>query len=121
MNLILDLHQQARIAQAQTKAEHAQDRAKRLEMEVHDLRRRADALTIACQALWELLRSRLGIDDQTALNKMQEIDLRDGTQDGRISTRTLTCPACSRINNSRRQNCVYCGTRLPTGNLFEKS
>jgi hypothetical protein len=120
MDLIIDAYQQGRIAEAQMTAAQAADRAKRLESEVDDLRRRADALTIACQALWEIVRERLGVDDQTILRKMQEVDLRDGQADGKIATRPVTCPRCSRNSNSKRRACVYCGAPLPTGNLFEK-
>ena len=121
MDLIFDAYQSGQIAEAQVTAAQAKDRAKQLQDEVNDLQRRADALTIASQALWELVRERLGVGDQTILRKMQEIDLRDGQADGKIGARPVTCPRCSRNSNSRRRACVYCGTPLPTGNLFEKT
>lgn len=121
MNLIFDAYQSGQIAEAQVTAAQAQDRAKQLQGEVDDLRRRADAQTIACQALWEIVRGRLGIDDQIILQKMQEIDLRDGQADGKIATRPVTCSRCSRNSNSKRRACVYCGAPLPVGNLFEKT
>jgi hypothetical protein len=120
MDLIIDVYQQGQIAEAQNKAAQASDRAKQLEREVDDLKRRADALTIASQALWEILRDRLGVDDQTVLRKMQEIDLRDGQADGKISPRPITCPRCARNSNSKRRYCLYCGAALPAGHLFEK-
>jgi hypothetical protein len=121
MDLIFDAYQSGQIAEAQVTAAQASDKAKQLQSEVDDLRRRADALTIACQALWEIVRPRLALDEQTVVRKMQEIDLRDGQADGKISTRPVTCPRCSRNSNSKRRACVYCGAPLPTGNLFEKS
>ena len=120
MDLLIDLYQQGRIAQAQSKAESAVDRTKRLQEEVADLKRKADALTIACQSLWEIVRTRLSLDEQMMLAKMQEIDLRDGKLDGKIATKRISCPSCSRPNNTKRQSCLYCGTRLSGGHLFEK-
>ena len=116
MDLIIDLYQQGKIAQAQSKAEQAVDRSKRLEDEVDDLKRKSDALTIACQSLWEIVRARLTLDEQMMLAKMQEIDLRDG----KIATKKVTCPNCSRPNNTKRHCCLYCGKRLSGGHLFEK-
>jgi hypothetical protein len=121
MDLIIDVYQQGQIAEANAKAAQASDRAKQLERDVDDLKRRADALTIANQALWEILRARLALDDQTVLRKMQEIDLRDGQGDGKISPRPVVCPRCSRNSNSKRRACLYCGASLPAGNFFEKS
>ena len=120
MDLIIDLYQQGKIAQAQSKAEQAVDRSKRLQDEVDDLKRKADALTIACQSLWEIVRTRLSLDEQVILAKMQEIDLRDGKLDGKIATKIITCPSCSRPNNTKRHCCLYCGKRLSGGHLFEK-
>jgi hypothetical protein len=120
MDLIIDAYQQGQIAEAQVSAAQASDRAKRLQAEVDDLKRRADALTIANQALWEILRARLGIEDKTVLLKMQEIDLRDGLADGKISPRPVACPRCARNSNSKRRACLYCGAALPAGHLFEK-
>ena len=120
MDLIIDVYQQGQIAEAQSKAAQASDRAKQLERELDDLKRRTDALTIASQALWEILRARLCVDDQTVLQKMQEIDLRDGQADGKISSRPVACLRCKRNSNSKRRACLYCGAPLPAGNLFEK-
>jgi hypothetical protein len=120
MDLIIDVYQQGQIAEAQAKAANASERAKQLEREIDDLKRRADALTIANQALWEILRVKLGLDDQIVVRKMQEIDLRDGEADGKISPRPVTCPRCSRNSNSKRRACLYCGAALPAGHLFEK-
>ncbi len=121
MDLLFDIYQQGKIAEAKETAAQASDKVKQLQGDVDDLRRRADALTIACQALWEIVRGRLAVDDQTILQKMQEVDLRDGQADGKIATRPVTCPRCSRNSNSKRRACVYCGAPLPTGNLFEKT
>ena len=120
MDLIIDLYQQGKIVQAQTKAEHAMDRTKRLSAEVDDLKRKADALTIACQSLWEIVRTRMSLDEPLILAKMQEIDLRDGKLDGKIATQKTVCSSCARANNTKRHSCLYCGRRLSGGHLFEK-
>lgn len=119
MDMLIDLYQQQRIGEAQRKAEAATDTTKRLAWQVEDLQRKTDALTIACQALWELLRSTTGLTDAMVLQKMEEIDLRDGRKDGKISPRTRTCPQCRRKSNAGRAHCLYCGSDLSKENLFE--
>ena len=120
MELLIDLYQQGKITEARNQAEHAVDRTKRLQDEVDDLKRKADALTIACQSLWEIVRTRLTLDEEMMLAKMQEIDLRDGKLDGKIATKKITCPSCARPNNTKRHSCLYCGRRLSGGHVFEK-
>ena len=75
-----------------------------------------DKLTLACQAMWELLRERHDdLTDQMLLDKMREIDLRDGVADGRITTGSVTCPSCDRMTSARTGKCQYCGAALPKG------
>ena len=98
------------------------DRSRALEARVDALERRNETLSLACQALWELLCESGGMNDETLFRKMQEVDLRDGTADGKITPRPITCPACRRNSRSGRMTCVYCGASLPgQGNPFEIS
>ena len=71
----------------------------------HQVRR----LTLLNQALWELLQSRLQLDDEDLRRVVQEIDLRDGVADGCVTEVPLKCPTCGRISNSRHWKCLYCG------------
>lgn len=120
LDFILDLYQQNRLSSAATEAKLARDEAQdarldasRLRVQVADLQRKADALTIACQALWEIVRDGLGASEQQLLDKMQEIDLRDGQEDGRTTNSLQNCPHCTRGSNANRRNCLYCGNPLP--------
>ena len=70
-------------------------------------------LTLACTAMWTLLRQRFGVTDQELLEAIQEVDLRDGVLDGQYKPPALTCPACGRRNNRRRRTCMYCEAALP--------
>lgn len=121
MNILFDIYQHFNIKSAQSAAETAQLTAERLSKEVEDLRARCDTLALACQALWEIVRSTTGLNDEAILSKMQEIDLRDGVLDGKITPRMTMCSSCGRANNTRRNACVYCGTQLPSGQVFDKA
>jgi hypothetical protein len=99
-------------SQAKRKAESAAD-------SVRELQARVDRLSMVCQAMWELLRDKTKLTDEDVIKQMQQIDLRDGVADGKMTRQTLVCPECGRNVSSRREQCLYCGTWLAKTNLFE--
>ncbi|MBP87497.1 MAG: hypothetical protein CMJ64_12360 [Planctomycetaceae bacterium] len=109
-----DLYQQMQIHDVQDTAWQTRDEASMLRRELRDLRRSIDSLALTCAALWELQRERGSITDDELVAKMQEIDLRDGQLDGKMTKPATVCPSCERANNASRKNCMYCGTSLPT-------
>ncbi|MBI3117690.1 MAG: hypothetical protein HYZ00_03325 [Candidatus Hydrogenedentes bacterium] len=93
---------QASQAQAETKSE------------VNELQRQVERLALLNQAMWEVLRDRLGLSDADLEAMAHAVDMRDGTADDRMTAQAVRCPSCSRVNNSRHAKCLYCGQ------LFEK-
>lgn len=85
-----------------------------LKTEVNDLRQQVERLVLLNQALWELLQERAGLSEAQFLEKIKEVDLRDGTEDGKITDRAVRCPDCQRVCNSRHPKCIYCGTEFET-------
>ena len=99
--------------EAITRSRHAETRARITEADLHRLESRVDSLALGCQAMWELLSATTDLTNDDILNRMQEIDLRDGKQDGKMSNQVVTCPACDRPSNARRSQCLYCGETIP--------
>lgn len=81
---------------------------------IKELEHQVGRLALLNQALWELVRERLGLKDADLERMAREIDLRDGVEDGRITVTPLECPTCGRISSSKHWKCLYCGQ------LFEK-
>ncbi len=76
--------------------------------------RRLDRVILAIESLSEILHERYGIGLDEILERMDEIDLRDGRLDGRLAGRVISCPACDRPNSRLAKTCVYCGHRHST-------
>ena len=104
-----DLHQDRRIAAAETMAESATSQASDFRGATQELRDRLDRLVLASMALWELLRERTDLTEEDLLKKVQEIDLRDGQADGRVTRPPRKCPKCGRVVSRRHARCLYCG------------
>jgi hypothetical protein len=88
---------------------------------IHKLERGIGRLALISQALWELVRDRTGISEAELADKIQEVDLRDGTLDGAFTARVSKCPKCARVVNSKRSRCIYCGEELTNQHVFNKS
>lgn len=117
---LFDLYQQGKIREAREQAEAAQNETARMAAQLRNLQRRTDTLALACQALWEILRERADLTDSDLISRMQAIDQRDGSADGRMTPMPVECPSCHRRTNSQRGECIYCGGRLPGRQIFEQ-
>ncbi len=117
--MIWGLYQHSRISDAEHSANSASNKSDRFGDELADLRRSVNRLTLGCQAMWELLRENTDLTEQQLDERIQEIDLRDGSSDGRLSMRSVICPGCQARSNSRRANCVMCGASLAKDHVFE--
>ncbi len=103
---------------AQARAIRAAQAASEANTSVKELQRQLDRANLLSQALWELVRERLNLSDRDLERMAQEIDLRDGVKDGRMTPIAVRCPTCQRVNNTRHKKCIYCSTEFDSM-LFE--
>jgi hypothetical protein len=97
---------------ASAKAEQQDSRAGAVEDQV-------ERLTLACQAMWELLSQHAGVTEDQLYAKVLEIDARDGSLDGRIAHQAVDCPHCGRKTNTSRLRCLYCGKGVKPAHSFK--
>jgi hypothetical protein len=99
---------------ARDSAQQAKSSAMQNSTQLKQLEHHVERLSLLNQALWELLRGRLGMTDADLEKIAEEIDMRDGRADGKMTATPVKCPTCSRTCNSKHHQCLYCGQ------LFEK-
>jgi hypothetical protein len=119
LDLIWDLTQQRDISVAQSDASDARQRANEGIRRSDDLGERVERLALLCQSMWELLSERAGVTKHELVEKVLEVDARDGHQDGRMRQRVLECPKCKSKVASRRPKCIICGTVVATKHPFD--
>lgn len=112
-DLIIDFVQQSLILGARRDASEARRDVRDARLTLAQLEERVGRLTLACTAMWELLRERSGLTDRELLDHIQEVDLRDGRLDGQHKPSGIVCPSCGRNNNQRHVACMYCESLLP--------
>jgi hypothetical protein len=72
---------------------------------------RLQRLALVVEAMRETLEAAGLVDQAQVLAKVAEIDLRDGSADGRHAPATaLRCGQCGRVNGANRSRCLYCGS-----------
>lgn len=84
-----------------------------LDRDLHQLQKELGRTRLALAALCEIVASQLGIKHNEIVEKMLEIDLRDGQQDGRLTPVPIPCSGCGRPVAAKSQTCMYCGTPRP--------
>jgi hypothetical protein len=118
MSFLFDPYQQGQINDAADVAHRAHSKVASTRDDVSLLQRRVETLALTCQALWEQLRERTQLTDEQLLQKMHEIDLRDGRADGMMSRSIVKCPKCDRPNGTNARRCIYCMTDMPVSHVF---
>jgi len=110
---IFDLLQWIAISDVRRGAHEAGATGRRARDASFDLEVRLERLTLGTLAVWELLRETTDLSDDDLRQRITEIDLRDGTLDGRARNTRRSCVACGRENSARRERCLWCGHDLP--------
>ncbi len=118
-----DMLQQGQINNAQADAYSAKrDNAHtslRLHKEVQRLESKINTLSLVSQALWELVRDSSELTEQDIESKINEIDLRDGKKDGKITGKPIDCPNCKRPTHTKLKMCMYCSEPLGEQHAFD--
>ena len=76
---------------------------------IENLENEVNRLTLITQALWEILQSKVGISESELTSLIEEIDLRDGKLDGKLSPEPKKCIKCNQSVSIKTGVCFYCG------------
>jgi len=119
--LFWEFRQQQRIGQAEAAADKVRSKAAEAKRDVQDLDNRVDKLTLACMAMWELLKEKTGLTEEDLMERIRQIDLSDGRADGKVQKQISRCPKCDHVMSARHQKCMYCGATKLDANAFDSA
>ena len=83
--------------------------AERAERQVLGFQARIDRLTLINMAVWSLLKDKTGLTEKDLMDRVRQIDLLDGKEDGKLRKQVSKCPKCGRTMSPRHSRCMYCG------------
>ena len=107
--LLIAANAQQAAAQARLEASRGTLKATEAHRQMRFLADRLDKLLLVNMAMWELLKDRTELTEEDLMAKVQEVDLRDGRADGKVSKTVSKCPQCGRTMSPRHKKCLYCG------------
>ena len=116
--MLYDLYQQSQINDAKAAASRVEGKQTNLQEDLRRLEQKVASLALGCQAMWELLSTHTQLGEQDIVSKMQEIDLRDGREDGKMGG-VQNCSMCGRPTSRRRNRCIYCGAETKGAHVFD--
>lgn len=101
---LYDIRQNQRISKAQTENKRTARTVQESQESIEELRQSVQKLSLACQAMWQLLQTNSGLSEQDLLEALQNIEDKNAAQN---------CAKCGRVQQSKKPNCLYCGTPFP--------
>ena len=107
-------------AQGSRTAAQASSDASSAKMSAREVADRLDRLTMICHAMWTLLQETTDLTEEDLFARIQELDLRDGVLDGKMTKSVYTCPKCGRNSAPRHNKCLYCGTPKAAESAFDQ-
>ena len=94
------------------RSERSNLKADEAQRDILSLQEKLDHLSLVIQSMWELLEKNTTLTREQLLDKIQEVDLRDGKLDGRLQAKAQPCSSCGRRSSLRHTQCMYCGEGL---------
>jgi predicted Zn-ribbon and HTH transcriptional regulator len=108
--LFWELNQQRIVGEATAQAKAASKRTIDLKAETRELRRLVNKLMLVTQALWEIVAETNNMDNKLLIQKVNEVDLRDGRLNGKLKRTVKKCASCGRTLHNEHSRCLYCGS-----------
>ena len=119
MSGLWDLYQQQQINANRRTAGEAKSKAMSVKETIRLLELRIDKMNLVCQGLWSLVQEKTGLTEEVLLQRVQELDLKDGRLDGKMARTVSECTQCGRIIAKRRHRCLYCGSEKLKQSAFD--
>ena len=94
---------------AEIKSDLSVSTARNAAATIRELEDRLDRLLLANIAMWSLVREKTGLTEEDLLERVRQIDLSDGQEDGKLRTQVVRCAKCDRVMARRHRTCLYCG------------
>lgn len=95
-------------------------RSQEASTDVRHLEERLDRLALVCEAMWALVRTRTDLTEEDLMDMVKQVDLLDGSLDGKAARTVKVCSACGRAMSKKHSRCLYCGAEQLKESAFDE-
>lgn len=92
----------------------AKSRAQEATVENEKLRDQVHQLSLTVEAMWELFKNKLEVDDAELKKMVKEVEF----QHAKSTCFPQKCKKCSRPVSATSKMCVFCGTKVERDSVF---
>jgi hypothetical protein len=123
INYLWNINQEMRIQEAENAARDAKFEAQITAQQAIDQTylpyvKQLDKLGLICQAMWSLIQEKTGLTEKDLLERVTELDLKDGKLDGKYMRPPVDCPKCGAKMSNKFNRCLFCGTEHTDASTF---
>jgi flavin-dependent dehydrogenase len=108
-------------SEAGSSARQASSHARDAQRSARYLEERLDKLLLVNMAMWELLKERTDLTEEDLMSKVQQLDMQDGRDDGKLQKGIAKCHQCGRTVSHRHSKCLYCGATKAHGSAYDSA
>lgn len=112
MSIFWGIYHGAGMRAVHSDAQAARRSASDVRSKAAELEAQCDRALLVCEALWTIMRDKLGVPEEELVSRVNEIDLSDGKLDGKVRRSAVQCKKCGKNVARRFQKCIYCGTPI---------
>ena len=98
--------------------ENNEYRHRRNRDEIDDMDDRLDRLLLITEAVWQLLAEKAGLTEDDLADRVRQLDMLDGAEDGRRQPIASDC-GCGAKVNPKADICQFCGAEAPERSVFD--
>ena len=120
MSLLWDVDPSAPIQKPLAAGASTAGRAKQLASLIGGLEARVDRLNLICRAMWSFIQETTDLTEESLLERVKDLDLRDGKLDGKLARKVSQCGRCGKVMSTRHNRCLYCGDAALVDTVFDQ-
>jgi hypothetical protein len=124
INFLWNATQQMQIEEVKSAAKEAKAEAQITAQQAIDQTylpyvKQLDKLGLVCQAMWSLIQEKTNLTERDLLERVTELDLKDGVLDGKYAKPPVDCPKCGAKMSRKFNRCLFCGQEYSDGSAFD--
>ena len=119
MPILWPLSSMRQVSDASAAASSAASTAREANRSLRQLQDQVDRLTIISWAMWTLIQEETKLTEEDLMERVKNLDMLDGTEDGKVTRQVARCRKCDRVMSPRHQSCIYCGAEKLTISAFD--